>query len=29
MDSKQRIKTPEGESKLMEDLWISHRSKYS
>ena len=29
MYNKQRIKTLKGVSKLMEDLWISHRSKYS
>lgn len=26
MNNKQRIKTPEGVSKLMEDLWINHRA---
>ena len=25
MDNKQRIKTPEGVSKLMEDLWLRHK----
>ena len=26
MDNKQRIKTPEGVSKLMEDLWLRHKA---
>ena len=26
MDNKQRIKTPEGVSKLMENLWLRHKA---
>ena len=26
MHNKQRIKTPEGVSKLMEDLWLRHKA---
>ena len=26
MDKKQRIKTPEGLSRLMEELWLRHKA---